>query len=164
MKSPSSLPPAPHATKNVDIPGFSSGRVAVQQGGAFGSSKLFIDGQLASPTAKKGRYILRRDDGSEVEAHLKNAFLDPTPVLLVDSQTIRIARPLTWSEWAWAGFPLVLIFLGGAIGGGLGALAMTFNVNLMRSEKSAAERYAASAFVTIGVIGLWLVIVSLIRR
>jgi hypothetical protein len=148
----------------VSVPGFESQRIAVQTGGAFGTSKLWVNGQLAPSAAKKGRYLLRRDNGTEAEAYFKGGFPDPTPVLVVGDQKIRFAAPLAWYEWAWAAFPLVLIFLGGAIGGGLGAVAATFNVGLFRSEKPVFVKYALSAAISFAAFFIWVLIVSAIQR
>ena len=150
--------------QNVHVPGFEGRQIAVQPAGMFSSSRLFLDGQPAPAGPKRGHYSLRRNDGREVPAHFKSGFPDPAPVLVVDGQPIRLAEPLAWYEWVWAGFPLLLILVGGAIGGGLGALAMTSNVHIFRSGLHAVVKYALSALVSLACIAVWLAIVLSIRR
>lgn len=148
----------------IAVAGFESQRLAVQMGGAFGTSKLWVNGQLANPAAKKGRYLLQRDDGTQVEAYFKGAFPDPAPLLVVGDQKIRFAAPLAWYEWAWAALPLVLIGIGGAIGGGLGAVAATINVGFFRSEKPTIVKYLLSAVVSFAAFLVWALIASAIHR
>lgn len=101
---------------------------------------------------------------AQVNAHFKGGFPDPAPVLVVGNKTVRLAEPLEWYEWIWTGFPLVLVFLGGAIGGLLGGGAAVVNTQLFRSGKPVVVKYVLSALVTIVAIGLWVFILSLIRR
>ena len=150
--------------QNVDVPGFEGRQVAVQPAGMFSSSKLFLDGQPAPAGRQRGQYLLRRNDGRDVVASFKGGFPDPTPVLVVDGQTLRLAEPLAWYEWVWAGFPLLLILVGGAIGGGLGAGAMTLNAHIFRSGLNGIVKYALSALVSLACITVWLLIALSIRR
>jgi hypothetical protein len=150
--------------QTVPIPGFEGQRIEVKVSSGFSSSQLFVNGQPAPAAPKKGQYLLRRNDGREVSAQFKGSFPDPVPVLLVDGQTIRLADPMPWYEMAWALFPLVLVFLGGAIGGLLGGGAATVNAQIMRSSHNIVVRYALCALISLTAIGLWAFIVSLIRR
>ena len=73
--------------------------------------------------AKRGEYLIQRDDGSEAIAKLKYRFLDPVPNVVVDEAEIKVVEPLQWYQWLWAGLPILLVFGGGALGGALGFLA-----------------------------------------
>lgn len=139
-------------------------KIAVESGSVFGSAKLLVNGQPAPPGPQTGRCLLRRNDGTEVIARFKGSFPDPAPVLVVGEETIRFAAPLAWYEWLWAGFPLLLILLGGAVGGAVGALAFTVKAQLFRSSASGFAKYALSAVVSLIGIVLWLFIISLLRR
>ena len=156
-------PPAP-GHMLVSVPGFEGRRIEIQPGGAWGSSKLFVDGLPAPPGPKKGKFALRRNDGAEIVAFFKGGFPDPAPVLVVGEHTIRTADPLSTGQWIWAGFPLVLMILGGAIGGLLGGVATTVNVQLLRSGRKGVVPYVLSGLVSLAAIFGWLLVVSLIRR
>ena len=150
--------------QNVHVPGFEERQIAVQPAGMFSSSRPFLDGQPAPAGPRRGHHSLRRNDGREVVAYFKSGFPDPAPLLVVDGPSIRLAEPLAWYEWVWAGFPLLLILVGGTIGGGLGAVVMTSNVHIFRSGSHVALKHALSALVAMACIAVWLVIVLAIRR
>lgn len=150
--------------QELNIPGFEGQKIAAKIASGFGSSKLFVNGQPAPPAKKRKQFLLRRNDGTEMTAHFKGGFPDPVPVLIVGDQTIRLAEPLAWYQWVWAGWPLVLIFLGGAIGGLLGAVATTINSQILRSELNGVIKYVLSGVVSMVAVGLWLFLVSSVRR
>lgn len=121
----------------LEIPGFEGQRLEIDAG-AF-KKTLLLNG-VKAPSAGLGKYKLTRNDGREVTAKWASSF-DPAPSIVVDGQTIRTAPPLKWHEMVVVGSPLLLVFVGGAIGGLLGAVAATFSAKLMRSSQSAAVRY-----------------------
>jgi hypothetical protein len=150
--------------QTVQVPGFEGRRIEVEVSNGFNSSRLLVNGQPAPAAPRRGLFLLRRDDGREVTAQFKAGFPDPIPALLVDNQTIRLAEPLAWYEIVWIAFPLVLIFIGGAIGGALGGGATVINAQIMRSQQNTVAKYALCALVSLAAFGLREFIVSLIRR
>jgi hypothetical protein len=148
----------------VNIEGFEGRQIVAQTVGALGSFKLFQDGYPAPAGPKRGQYILTRNDGRQVLANFKAAFLDPVPKLLVDGRPYLIARPLAWYEMAWAFAPLVMVAFGGAIGGGLGALAAGVNALIFRLNVIEPLKYLFSAGVSTAAFLVWLSIAVLIHR
>ncbi len=157
----------------VSLPGFEGRTLTVESSVWSGQPRLTLDGIPIKPTSqtgvivnqaeapisppapgvkpakgKRNEFVLRQNDGREVLVRVKPAFPDPAPMLEVNGQTIRTARPLTPFEWIWAGFPLVLLALGGAIGGGIGAFAAVTNISLIRDESKGALRYVLCAIIT----------------
>lgn len=52
------------------------------------------------------------------------------------------AKPkLYWYEYIWAGSPLLLVLIGGAIGGLVGVIASRQNIKLFHSDASKATKY-----------------------
>ncbi len=147
--------------QTIAVAGVENHQIAVEMGKGFGKSQLFVDGQPAPPAPKKGQYLLRREDGSEVVAFFKSGFPDPAPVLVVGTQTIKLAEPLKWYQWAWAAWPIILILLGGAICGLLGGGAAAINAQIFRSDKSALTKYALTAVISIVAFVAWLFVASL---
>lgn len=148
---------------HVNVPGMEGRQVAVETTGMAAKPKLLLDGLPAPAAPQRNRYLLRRNDGSEAVAYFRSAFPDTVPVLMVGDQTIRLLPPLQWYELTWASFPLLLIFVGGAIGGVLGAVAASINVSLFRSQQNPALRYGLTGLVSLVAIVLWVVVVVMLR-
>lgn len=150
--------------QQVQVSGFEGQRIEVEVSNGFNSSRLFLNGQPAPAAPKRGQFLLRRDDGREVVAQFKAGFPDPIPALVIDNQAIRLAEPLAWYELVWIALPLLLIFIGGAIGGGLGGVATVLNAQIMRSRQNVAAKYIFCALVSFVTFCLWAMLISLIRR
>jgi hypothetical protein len=121
----------------LEIPGFEGQRLEIDAG-AF-KKTLLLNG-VKAPSAGIGKYRLTRNDGREVTTKWTSSF-DPAPSIVIDGQTIRTASPLKWHEMLVVGAPLLLVFVGGALGGLLGGVAATFNAKLIRSAQPAVVRY-----------------------
>ena len=55
-----------------------------------------------------------------------------------------------------SGWPLLLVPIGGAIGGGLGGAAYAINISIYRSKLSAPAKVALNIGVGLAAIGIWL--------
>jgi hypothetical protein len=131
----------------VDLEGFDGQKIEVQPAGLFGAARLFVNDVEARNGAKRGEMILTRNDGREVVAAWRNNFLD-VPNLVVENKMIHVARPLAWYEWVWNGWPVVLLFGGGALGGLFGALAIVINLNVFRSQQSTGLKYLLTGLIS----------------
>jgi hypothetical protein len=141
----------------VNLVGVSDRKVEVESS-VFGGAKLLVDGQPAPKGPKRSQFLVRGTDGHDSVVELKTSLPDPVPQVLWAGQTIRLEEPLKWYQWLWVGVPILLLFLGGAIGALVGAVAVTLNVRILRSSMSAIIRYAATAFVSVAACGMYLAI------
>ncbi|HVM13554.1 MAG TPA: hypothetical protein VM287_04400 [Egibacteraceae bacterium] len=118
---------------------------------------LWMDGQPAEPGAKRGEYLLRTNDARTVTAVVRPRLLgfDPVPDMEVDGERVELAERLPARTLVWAGLPLGLVFLGGALGGLTGGLATTWNVKLLRKRRG-MPGYLLTGLVTIGALTAWL--------
>jgi hypothetical protein len=133
----------------VNAEGFEGRQLIVESAGWFSGPRLLLDGQPAPKGPKRGQLLLRRNDGVDVIAQLRGVFVDPIPQVTVDGKTIKIAEPLPWYVWVWSGLPLVLLFMGGALGGGLGAMAMTINGRVFRADMHSALKFAITGAISL---------------
>ncbi len=133
----------------VHAEGFEGRQLVVESAGFFAGPRLMLDGQPASKGPKRGQLLLRRNDGVAVIAQLRGVFVDPIPQATVDGKKIKIAEPLPWYVWIWSGLPLVLLFMGGALGGGLGAVAMTINGRIFRADMHGALKFAITGAISL---------------
>jgi len=141
----------------VEIEGFKEKKVALKTATMLAGPVLTVNGEPAPKGPGKNQYLLTGDHGEEVIVEMKNTFLvDPVPQLLIKGELVKVAEPLAWYEWAWCCVPLVLIFLGGAIGGALGAMAMYGNLMLFRSRLQVYMKYGIAACITTAAFILWL--------
>lgn len=61
------------------------------------------------------------------------------------------------------GWPLVLVFIGGAIGGGLGGAAYAINVQIFKSGLPLIVKMMLNLVVGCAAIGAWLAVVAAIQ-
>src|SRR5262249_6380991 len=142
----------------INAAGFEGRQLIVQGSGLFSGAKLFLDNQPAPKGAKRGIFLLRRNDGREVEARMQG-FFDPVPNLIIDGLKIELENPLQWHQWLWMGLPMVLLFLGGGLGGLLGGLSMAINVRIFRSDIGNVGRYLATAAISGFAVLIYLALV-----
>ena len=81
---------------------------------------LLVNGHPAPKGSKRGEMLLRCNDGTQVIARWKPQCMGfDVPQLVVRDKVIRLVEPLKWYQWLWSGLPIVLVFVGGAVGGAL---------------------------------------------
>jgi hypothetical protein len=147
----------------VNLAGF-EGRNLVVETSAWSTPKLLIDGHLAPSGPKRNQYAIKPNNSPhEVLVELKTKFPDPIPVVMANGNEHRIAEPLGPFATIWAMIPLVLIFVGGAIGGLLGGLAAAVNLQAMRSDLPITARYAISGIFSFSAFIIWLTIAMSIQ-
>ena len=142
---------------SLNLEGFEGQKIEVQPASFFGSAKLFVNDVEAHPGAKRGEMILTRNDGKEVVATWRNNFLD-VPKLMVENRVIEVAKPLAWYEWIWNGWPIVLLFGGGALGGLFGALAIVANLAVFRSQQNTLLKYLITGAISMAAVIAYLII------
>lgn len=77
-------------------------------------------------------------------------------------QKINFGR-LKWYEHLACGWPLILVFLGGAVGGGCGGAAYAISGRIFLNDKlSAGKKYGLSVLVGLGAIVLYVIIVAIL--
>ena len=104
---------------------------------------------------KKKTFIL-----DEKEYKIKGNFL--TGVKLVGESEIVVVPSLKTWEYILACLPLFLLFIGGALGGFLGALGAIISTGVMRNSKNIVFKIAISVGITIVTVLCWYVIASFI--
>ena len=142
----------------VHINGCEGRQLSVTSGGILAGPRLLVDGQPAPKGPKRGQLLLRRNDGMEVVARLRCGFVDPIPEIIIDGKTVAVAEPLHWYQWGWAGLPLVLLILGGA----LGAIGAFINGRIFRSALPRLAKYVVTALVFAGSVMLFLLLASIL--
>jgi hypothetical protein len=131
----------------------------------FNPPKILVNGQPAISGKDKNQFIVKSETGIETTIDLKATNLfDIVPTVELNGSSIKIVKPLAWYECVVIALPLILIGIGGAIGGVVGAIAVTFTRSVMRSNLNPAIRYAASIGVTFIAIIVWFMLAIMIRK
>ena len=150
-------------TYHLNLHGFEGHKIEVRSPGFFSGYKLFVDGEVAPKGPKRGQMAIRRNDGTEVLAVWKPKVLGlDVPQLQVESETVNLVQPLQWYEWLWGGLPILLLFVGGAIGGLLGGLAFSLNAKVFRTDNNLFLKFLFSAAISMLAVLSWLFIGFLI--
>ena len=112
--------------------------------------KLLVNGEPASKGSKRGEMVLQRNDGKQVTARWKPQFLGlDVPQLLIEGKAINLVEPLKWYQWVWGGWPVLLLFAGGALGAMAGMIAVAINAKVFRAEMSEVLKYLVSGVVSV---------------
>jgi hypothetical protein len=145
----------------VTHPAFKAQRLAVETAGWFTGPKLLLNGSIAEK--RKGLYTIVSDAGTGIPIKLKYSFLDPIPKLTIGEEPVELAPSLKWYEYGWLGIPVLLIFMGGAIGGFVGALAACASGRVFRSNHSTLAKYGLSALITVGAFIAFVILATVFQ-
>lgn len=117
--------------------------------------KLLVNGEAARKGSKRGQMLLKRNDGREVVVTWKQQLLGlDAPQLVVDGKSTKLVEPLKWYELVWSGLPILLLFVGGAIGGIAGVIGFTVNTKVFRANLQPILKYVVAAGVSVlAVVG-----------
>jgi len=128
--------------------------LAVSASGIFKSAYL-LDGEKKIK-GKRGKFSINDNQGSPREIKLKINIFDPVPKIDIEGRIIQLARSLTWYEYLWMGLPIMLIFVGGALGAIFGIGATYSSSRIFRSDKKIGVKYLLSGVVTAGAVTAYL--------
>jgi hypothetical protein len=145
----------------IKHPGFKSQRLSVETASILAGPKLLLNSVVLKP--KGGRYRVASDSRQELAIKVLYNFLDPIPKIKIGDETIELAKPLQWYEYAWIGVPMLLVFAGGALGGFVGAGSTVVNGRIFRSDRGALSKYALAAVTTVTGAVIFFVVAVAIR-
>lgn len=145
---------------NIYPPGFEGQTVEVVTSGIGGKAKLYLNNQEVI-SKKKQPMILRRNDGQEVEAvWKKDSFGIDVPNVIINGSLIQVTKPLPVLVKLWCFLPLILIFIGGAIGALIGILTAAANISVFRLSTNITLKFLLTLFITLAGAGLFLFLAS----
>lgn len=136
----------------VKIAGFENQNIEVKQG-LFTGAKLLCNGQPAPKGDKRRQMLLRRDDGSYVDATWKKELMGfDVPKLIVGGNEIQLVKPLKWYEYLWSSLLCLVLFYVGIIGLVGYVFCLILNVRIFRSCKSRLLGFIFTAIATILIL------------
>ncbi len=145
---------------SVAHPAFQKQQLVIQTAGFFSGPRVLLNGVPVKHV--KGKYNVSNDDGVEFTVQLNSNFVDPIPALIIGKEKFQLARALTWYEYLWIGVPIILIFIGGGLGAGIGVFATYTSSRILRSDRSSRSKYLLTGIVSIGAfIAFFVAVVAL---
>jgi hypothetical protein len=153
MKFPFQLSEFPNSDFQLDVDPF------------LGRNKIYQDGVLLNKlTKEKGKpFEVTSKLGANTLIYLKlNAPDIIVPKIMVNGSEVMFVEKLKWWEYVLAWMPLILLFTGGAIGGGIGGATSGLNCVILRKPMSPAKKYALIFFNTIAATAIVFAISALI--
>jgi hypothetical protein len=130
------------------LPGSTTAACRLEKSMWLGQLRLWHQGKEIARSNEQGKPFLipNAATGKPVRVQVKGGGLD-VPSIDVDGVQVLLGRPLSTLEYVVGGIPLVLVFLGGAIGGASGAVGAMFNYRVLREAKSTSTK-------VLGVLGV----------
>ncbi|KQO18271.1 hypothetical protein [Paenibacillus sp. Leaf72] len=113
--------------------------------GFAGRFSVFINGNKIEKSNDGYLFPL---NGETQQITVRRAMLDNVPKVTWNGREVLLAKKLKSYEWILSALPLLLLFLGGAVGGAIGAIAMLGNVNLFRSQLPTAAKVLLSLLIS----------------
>jgi|GEM_PF-1876416 len=136
----------------IEAPGLEGRNLKVQYH-FWKGPQLYIDGIKQKPF-KKGHfsnarfYKVESNGGKELLIKTVSKTWDPVPEVFIDGTKYRSLPCLKWYEYVWICIPLFLIYIGGALGGLIGALATLTNSRYFRSTRKSWQKYLLAGLTT----------------
>lgn len=148
----------------VELPGFEGKEVKVDRIGFFKAPKIYVDGEEAAKGSKWLSKGITNNSGETVDVRMVNNFVDPIPSVMIGNDKYHPTTPMTWGQYLWAGWPIVLVFAGGLIGAVFGAIAGMVNGRILRREDmSDVVKYAVTGGISVVAAGLYLAVIFAIN-
>jgi len=136
------------------------GRVSVRLPGGFKGVGLLLDGAPAPAGEARLTYTLPRVDGGVAHARLNAEALGMKFTLVVDGRSYPVGVELPGWLIVFVGMPLLLLFIGGALGGLCGGIGAAVNQGLVQRDWPVAWKALACLGVAAVSGGAWLALVT----
>jgi hypothetical protein len=121
------------------LPGSTTASCRLERSFWLAQLRLWYQGREIPRSKEKGKPFFIPADGKQMRVHITGGGLD-LPKIEVDGVKVLLGRPLSTVEYAIGGIPLVLLFVGGAIGGATGAVGAMFNYRVLREATSTLKK------------------------
>lgn len=113
---------------------------------------------MPAPRTGGRRYALSAAAGGAVEATVRTAFADPYPTVEINGVPHRTGPAIPILLRALVLLPILLVAVGGALGGLIGALGVGANLAVARTRIPPAAKAAAMLGVAVVATVVWLAV------
>lgn len=152
-------------TFDFELPG-TPPRPARLESGMLGGFKLFVEGKEVKRATTEGKPFLVPKVGTSgtTRVEVKTGGLDFIPKVAVDGKPLLLAPPLPGWQQGVALLPFALVFVGGAIGGALGAVAAMTNIQIFHKKTDLGFKLVMSTVVTVAAVLLYAILAGVFTR
>lgn len=148
-------------TEPISIGGV-AGPIVVTTNAFWGRPAVTVGGVPAPRTGKR-QYALPAVAGGAVEATVRSAFADPYPTVEVNGVPHRTGPSVPVVLRVLAPLPILLVAVGGALGGLIGALGFVANLAVARTRTPSVVKALTMVGVSVVAYVVWLAIVVAVR-
>lgn len=130
-----------------------------------GKQTLYKDNEPVQQSTEKGKpFLIPDNNGGIVKAYPKASFPEIVPALEIDNIKYNVIEKLPWHQSALSLLPMLLVFTGGGIGGGIGAVASLYNMQLLRDNRPGIGKYLKVIGVTCAAAALYFALAIVIKK
>jgi hypothetical protein len=146
------------------LPGSATASCRLEKSMWLGQLRLWYQGREIPRSKEQGKPFLipNAATGKPMRVQIKGGGLD-LPSIDVDGVQVLLGRPLSTLEYVIGGIPLVLVFVGGAIGGASGAVGAMFNYRILRESSSIASKVLGVVVVSGLSLLAYVVLASMVQ-
>lgn len=153
MRYPFTLPQFPDSTLEIETSIWT------------GRPTIWKDGVKLGRSVERGKPFLAEAASGEVyKIYPKQSFAAPLPALEIDGIKYDVRKKLAWYENVVALLPVLLVFIGGGLGGGIGVVATVQNLKIFQTNDNALVKYAKVIGVSLLSYLLYILITYLIVK
>lgn len=121
-----------------------------------GRMKLFMNDKMLEQSKEQGKpFLIPAGDGNFIKAFQNRTFGDITPSLIINEQVIQIVDKLKWYQYTMAVLPLLLCFIGGALGGLFGGPGAYLVLHIFMKEQGKAISYVKAVIAIVATYVLY---------
>lgn len=151
------------AKVSFQLPDYPDTIIEVSKSFWTGKPSVWVNGQPAKKEGELSRaFLIPLPEGITKKLEVDRGGFDYIPRVYIDGQRIEIGRKLEWYEQILGGIPLLMVFVGGALGALCGVIGFTANYKILRSDKSAIYKgFAIAGITALSVIAYYGLVVIL---
>lgn len=140
---------------SLNIPGFEGQDIKVDRNSFFKAARIYVNGIQPPKGSKWFSYGLTQNDGTVVDARVVYNLVDPIPTVEIGGDKFHPTEPLSWGQCIWAGWPVLIMFLGGFLGVLFGMGAGRINGRIMRKEDmNSIVKYVLTGFISLVAVSI----------
>ncbi len=151
--------------QTFELPDFPNSSFEIETSLWTGKTTLHKDNVKIDRSKEKGKpFLISKTNGDIVKAYPKSSFPEFIPTLEINGNKYQIVEKLQWFQYILGGLPILLLFVGGAIGGAIGAVGSMVNFSIFRQDGPETLKYLKVIGVVIVSFSLYFILSALISE